>query len=178
MKFENRLLLMSEIGDDLISEMIEEYAKEHRKVSNRVWLCAAAGICAIIALTIGYFSWKNNFKLLKNKEYAHTDNTNIEVTDTGITTTETTHTFILYGVIINGTDYVAAGPAASRKYHLPSNSEIKESDLGESIGEVTECKGFPELVGKKAYLYADNQSDGMIIILDMDGTYEFYERCY
>lgn len=166
------------MGDDLISEKVKEFSKEHQKVSNRVWVSVAAGISACFALIIGYFAWKNSIKPLKNKDNANSEIMNTEITITEMTTNEETTALLLYNITINGRDYVAAGPLASRKYHLPANSDIKESDLGESIGEVTECKGIPELVGKKAYLYAENQSDGMIVILDMDGRYEFYERTY
>lgn len=161
MSVEERLLLISEIDNKLIEELVDDHKREQKQSITKLQIGVIVGICATLALVIGIFLWKNGSRPQNTIESSSTDVTY----------------FALNSIVtINGIEYVPSGPATFREYTLPANNDITETDLGKSIGEVEHCISSPELLGKKAYFYSKDQSNGMVIILDIGGTYEFYER--
>ena len=160
MSCRDNLMLMSEIGDDLISELTDDFRKERQNPNNKIWIGVLIGVCAALALTTGIL-----VRTIGNKSYTKNQETSPDITTISLA----------FNVVINGKNYGDAGPATAKKYNLPSNQDITTDDLGELIGEVEECIQVPEMIGTKAYRYAGADTSGMIIILEIDGAYEFYE---
>lgn len=166
MSVEERLLLISEIDNKLIEELADDHKREQKQSITKLQIGMIVGICAALVLVIGILLWNNGSRTRNTLESSSTENSSTDATS-----------FASNPVItISGIEYVPSGPATQREYNLPDNNDITEADLGKSIGEVEHCISSPELLGKKAYFYSKDQSNGMVIILDIGGTYEFYER--
>ncbi|MBP5653930.1 MAG: hypothetical protein J6X33_00285 [Clostridiales bacterium] len=204
MTSEDLLKTMSYVDYDLIEELEQERNAPVKKPKISVLYIAAAGICAAVALAVGMAFFIRNRQVTTTVPVT-TEDPNI-AHDAALDPNERTYypfnsaeteeeTNVAYAQNGNG---IYLGPAeisvgkviyamvdlnVRNKYHLLIEDEedvITREDLGDLIGEVTDCKD-PDMIGHKVYRRKNMPADDPIVIFALDegaGNYEYYDMIF
>lgn len=204
MTSEELLKTMSYVDYDLIEELEQDRIVPAKKPKITVMYIVAAGICAAIALAVGMAFFIHNRQVTTtvpvtyDPNKAHEDALDPDERSyypfNGVETKEESN--VAYAQNGGGTIYL--GPAeisvgkviyamvdlnVRTKYHLLIEDEkdvITREDLGDLIGEVTDCTD-PDMIGHKVYRRKNAPADDPIVIFALDegaGDYEYYDMIF
>ena len=165
MNGEKLLFLISNTDDDLIKEMQDQQDSIITPKTNKKRLVPILGVCAaLLALCIGLGIW------IGFPRKSHTGTTSKE------SSSHSVKEQLNYPVTVNGLSYHHADANDRIRYNIPESDSqeiITKENLGELIGEVTNCTDS-NLVGKKLYHYSKYPAFLSVGVLDFDGEYQIY----